>query len=1187
MRALRIVLLLPAALFAQEFRGTFSGSVTDAQGAGIGQVKIVATETRTGAKSETSSEPSGAYTIPFLAPGEYEIAAEATGFKKFVRQGLKLGMGEHPVIDIRMELGAVSESITVTMDAPLIEAANASVGQVITTEEVEDLPVNGRTPLMLGQLALGVISLVEPGVQVRPFDNNTPASFSLGGASSGTNELLYNGAPNAAYTNQIAYSPPQDAVQQVRVNAFEADASFGHTGGGTANQITKQGTNAFHGSVYEFFQNSALNANSFFNNARGVPRPVYRFNQYGVSAGGPVWMPKIFNGKNRVFWMFAWEGLHDSDPANSPRETSNPVNFATVPTEAERRGDFSALLKANAPGTDYTIFDPATGVVSGTRVARTPFPGNVIPGSRLNPVALKYLQFYPLPNTTGQINGFRNYVVNVVDSNGYDNELGRLDLNLSDRNKLAADFRHSYRQSGTTANGQNNYLSTKGNGEFLYRKNQGATLDDVYTISPSVVANVRGNWTRFIQAHYSPSDGMDPGSLGYPAYIAANAPALVMPTVVMTSTSVSAGSANSFQSLGTINSTNDLNIYDIFQLFGDIIKIRGNHTLKIGTDLRGYRWSANNVGYSAGRYVFNSSWTNGPISNAAAAPLGQDFAAFLLGLPSSGQLDVNARSTAGSKYFALFVQDDWRARPDLTVNLGLRLEHETPTVERFQRAVNGFDPAAQNSIAAAAAAAYAANPISQLPASQFRALGGLTFAGANQPAVYDTKSYFFSPRVGIAWTPSKLAKTVIRAGLGVFAVPIVISGNGETSSAVTLNQEGYSQTTQFAATNNNFLSPAGTLSDPFPNGILRPAGAANGASTFLGQQATFFNPQIRNPYSIRWNFGIQRQLPGHMVLEVVYIGNHGVHLPITTQLDYISRQYLSTSPVRDQAAINFLQGTVTNPFRGLLPNSSSLNGATVAAQQLLIPFPQYPVPSPPASTSNGVVMQGNGAGSSYFQSLNVRLQKRLTNGLTLINNFVYNSLADRRIYLNDSDAAPEKRLSGDSRPLRDVLATTYELPIGRGKRVNLQSRLSNTLVGGWKLNAAMVLQTGPMVGTWGNVVYVGGPLQLNPHQPNGAAFDVSRFLTASNLQPADNIRTFDTQFGNLRRDASKNLDLSMSKNFAFGERRYVQFRAESFNVTNRVTLGAPNITPTSTAFGTISTQSNSPRGMQLGARVVW
>lgn len=1182
--AIAIALVFAGALPAQEFRGTFSGTLTDAQGAAVAGAKIVAVETRTGAKSETVSDASGAYTIPFLTPGEYEITVEVPGFKKVVRQGLTLSIGEHPVIDMRLEVGAMTEAVTVTAESPLIEAANASIGQVITTREVEDFPLNGRVPLMLGQMALGVIVTTEAGVQVRPFDNNTPGSFSLGGATSGTNELLYNGAANTGYYNQIAYSPPQDAVTQVVVNAFESDASFGHTGGGTANLITKQGTNTFHGSLYEFNQVSALAANQFFSNKAGIPRPGYRYNQYGLSASGPMWVPKVFNGKNKVFWLFAWEGLRDSDPASSPRETANPTILATVPTDAERQGDFSALLKANTPGTNYTIYNPYSGVVSGTSVARTPFPNNVIPASLLNPIALKYLQYYPEPNTTGQINGFQNFnLLNAVDSDGYDNELARVDFNLGARNKLSADFRHSYR-----AQVKDNYLENVATNGYLYRKNQGASLDDVYTIAPTLVIDIRGNWTRWIQIHASASRGLDPTTLGFPSYIDASAEALLMPEIVINSTTVSAGSAPSFQSFGYTGNPDDNNTYDVFQMFGDIIKTSGNHTIKTGADIRDYRWSSFTYGNPSGIYTFNSSWTNGPLSTAAAAPLGQDFAAFLMGLPSSGDIDLNSQSTAGSKDAAFFVQDDWRARSNLTFNIGLRLEHETPTVERFNRSVNGFNPTAQNPISAAAAAAYAANPVvPQIPASQFSALGGLTPASAGSPDIYHTGSVIFSPRFGFAWVPGALGpRTVVRGGFGVFVVPIGIDGSGFTSSTVSLNQEGFSQTTQFVATNNNFLTPAGSLSNPFPTGILRPAGASGGAGTFLGQQVTFFNPQAIHPYEIRWTFGIQRELPGQMVLEVAYIGNHGVRLPVTTQLDYIPRQYLSTSPFRDQNTINVLTGTVANPLKGLIPNSSSLNGSTVALQQLLIPFPQYPVPVPPSSTTNGVVLQGNTPGSSYFQSLNVRLQKRLTNGLTLINNFVYSSLIDRLAYLNDSDPAPEKRVSSDSRPLREVLGATYDLPIGRGKSLDLRSRFGNSLVGGWKLNAMLTLQSGPML-AWGNVIYLGGPLNLQPHQPNGVAFNTSVFNTASSQQLADNIRTFDTLFGNLRRDPTKNVDMSVSKSFPFAEQKYLEIRIETFNTTNRVTFGAPSLSPTSTTFGVIGTQANSPRAVQLGARLVW
>jgi hypothetical protein len=319
-------------------------------------------------------------------------------------------------------------------------------------------------------------------------------------------------------------------------------------------------------------------------------------------------------------------------------------------------------------------------------------------------------------------------------------------------------------------------------------------------------------------------------------------------------------------------------------------------------------------------------------------------------------------------------------------------------------------------------------------------------------------------------------------------------------------------------------------------------------------------------------------------LEVAFIGNHSVHLPVTTQLNYIPRQYLSTSVIRDaadQATINFLSGTVANPFRGLLPNGGSLNGTTVQAQQLLVPYPQFPV--------GGVTYQDNGAGESYYTSLNVRLQKRLSNHLTLINNFIWNRLTDRLAYLNDSDPSPEKRISSDSRPLREVLAAVYELPIGHGRKLNLNSRLWDTIAGGWVLNGNLVLQSGPPLVFSTYVPYNGQPINLNHHQPDGFAFNTGAFITTSTLQPQFFIRTFDLQYNNLRRDTTKNLDMSLLKKFNFTDsgRTYLQFRFETFNITNRVTFGAPQLVPTAANFGQISTQANTPRRVQMGLRLVW
>ncbi|HWB85670.1 MAG TPA: carboxypeptidase-like regulatory domain-containing protein [Bryobacteraceae bacterium] len=1151
------------ALIAQD-RGSFSGTVTDSQGAAIPGVQVVATETRTGTKATATSEPTGAYSIPFLAPGQYELSAEAAGFKRFLRRGLTLSANEKPVIDIHMEVGGLTESVTVTAESPMIVSSNSSVGQVVTTREVEDIPINGRTPIMLSGLAIGVIDTAADTTFIRPFDQ-PGGSFSMGGVS-GSNEILLDGAPDssAAAGGGNAYSPPQDAVAEVSVSSFESDAAYGHAGGGTMNLITKSGTNSFHGSASEFNQVSYLEANSFYYNKAGNARPNFKSNQWGLTAGGPLWIPKVYNGKNRVFWFFAYEGLKDATPSE------DGVILATVPTAAERQGDFSQLLKVS---NSYTIYDPNTGVPSGAQVARTPFPNNVIPTNRLNPIALNYLQFFPQPTPgAGRADGFQNYNVSATDTNGYDSELGRLDVNATAKDRFSFDFRNSAR----TQNKRFYFPANLATGNYLFRNSTGASLDNVYMMSPTVVLDIRANWNQYMNGHASPADGFDPTTLGYPAYLAANSQGLTIPGITFNSCSVSGGSYSSFQCLGPETVQTDDHVpLNIYQLFGNVVKNWGNHTTKFGADIRDEQQSAFTANHSAGNFVFNSSWTNGPLSNAAASPLGQDFAAFLLGLPSSGQFNINAYSSAVSKYFAFFVQDDWRVRNSLILNLGLRWEHESPTTERYNRVVNGFDPTAANPISAAAAAAYAANPQALLPASQFKALGGLTFANANDRDIYNSNSKIFSPRIGVAWTPAALGgKTVLRGGFGVFVSPIGVVG---------VNQSGFGQTTQFVATNDNFLTPAGSLSNPFPNGIALPTSATPGTGTFLGQQVTFYNPSASNPYQIRWNVGVQRQLPGQIVLEVAYIGNHAVHMSGNIQLDSVPRQYLSTSPTRDQATINLLTGSVPNPFKGLLPNSTSLNGSSVQLQQLLAPFPQYPVGS---GTSNGIIMQSANAFSSNYQSLNVRLQKRLTHGMTIINNFVWSKLIEQASYLNDTDSAPEKRIASTSRPLHDSMAMTYEVPIGRGRKLDLGSRILNGMFGDWALNGTLTLQSGPPL-TFGNVIYYGGPLNLNNHQPDGLAFDVTQFNTVSNQQLASNIRTFDTQFNNLRRDPTKNLNLSALKSFSIAEKLRLQVRFETFNTTNRVGFGAPNTTPTSTAFGTITSQANSPRRVQIGLRLVW
>lgn len=1181
----RFLLLLPflaAFSYAQEFRGTISGSVLDAQGAGIAKARVTATETRTGVKSTAETEATGSYTIPFLPPGDYTIAAEAPGFKKTVREGIKLSASEHPQIDIRMEVGAISDSVTVTAEAPILETSSPTVGQVLSDKMVEDMPINGRTPMMLDNLAFGVVSTFEPG-PVRPFDNGAPNSVAIGGAPTGRNEVLLNGAPNAGISNEMAYSPMQDAVSEVRVDSFEMDAAIGHTMGGSINLILKSGTNDFHGTGYIYDQTSVFDANNFFYNRTGTPRPVYHQNQYGFTAGAPVYIPKVFNGKNKIFWFLGYEGMRDSDPFNSPVETGNPLTTSSVPTDAERKGDFSALL--NVPGSNsYVIYDPRTSALpaGATQVARTPFPGNIIPSNLLSPISLKFLQYFPEPDAPGKADGSQNWINHAVDTDSYDNELGHIDINISDRNKLSFDGRHNSRTQN-----KNNYFNNAATGNYLYRINQGGGFEDVYTITPTTVVNVRGNYTRYQEHHFAPADSVSPNDLGFPSYLAGNATFQTMPYIVFTSTSSSGGIGNSYMPLGY--NGDGTNYLDSASIFAQVQKIRGNHSFKAGIDYRRYKYSGTTYGNPSGTFTFccnstntsstaiTNSWTNDPANSVSSSPFGQDLAAFLMGLPSSGSIDNNSQYTGQNDYLGVFLQDDWRVSSNFTLNIGIRLDHDFPAIEWHNRIVDGFDATDPNSISAAAKAAYAAFPTtslpaSLLPASQFNPVGGVTFATPNNPGLFKSPPVRVSPRVGFAWTPNVLdRKTTIRAGFGMFVDNIQLTSMSNF-------QPGFSQQTPFPTTANFLYPPVATLSDPFPLGFLQPVGASKGLSTNLGQAIQFYNPYIKNAYSMRWDFSVQRELPGHMVLEVAYIGSRSLNLPINANVDVVPRQYLATSLVRDSATITELTGTVPNPFQGLIPTISSFNGKTIALQQLLLPFPEY----------SGITNNQTSAGSSYYESANVRLEKRLTNGLTLIQNFVFSRLLSRTSYLNDTDTRPYQTIdSGSSRPLREVLAATYMLPIGHGRAVNLQRRWLDAVAGGWVLSPILTLQSGPPL-NWGNYIYLGGPLNLDPSQPNGPAFDTSRFITASSQQLANNIRYFANQFNNLRRDYSNEVDLSLIKDFRLTERgAALRITFEAFNLPNHVTFGNPSTSPTSSGFGTITSQANTPRRIETSLKLVW
>ncbi len=452
---------------------------------------------------------------------------------------------------------------------------------------------------------------------------------------------------------------------------------------------------------------------------------------------------------------------------------------------------------------------------------------------------------------------------------------------------------------------------------------------------------------------------------------------------------------------------------------------------------------------------------------------------------------------------------------------------------------------------------------------------------------------------------------MIRGGFGMFVAPVTIASlavTGAYSTNPILAQEGFSQTTQMVVTTNNNLSPANTLSNPFPTGLVAPTGSSQGLATFNGQTINFLNPQMKNPYSLRWNFGVEHTFKGNTLVEVVYIGNHSVHLPITvTQVNALPARYQSTLAVRDAAVNTTLTANVTNPFAGLLPNGGGLNSSTTALANLLTPYPEFPTGTSAGgwSGSSGIIEQDLDLGRSFFQSANIRVEHRFSHGLFVTANYAYSKLIEQDSWLNATDPVPEKRVSPFDHPQRFVMAFSYDLPVGRGRALNVNSRWLDALVGGWSITSLYNYQIGaPLV--WvngsttspGDYVYFGGANALastyNDRQANTtatgtalSAFNNSLFAASSTNAFSYHIRTFSTTFPNLRQDGLNEWDPSALKNIRTTEKSYLQLRFEFFNMLNHPTFTAPNLAATNAAFGTITSVANRPRTVQLGARFVF
>lgn len=1168
MRNLSLILLssvlMPASstAFAQGLVvGSLAGTLTDSGGGALPGATVVLIHEGTQDRREIRTDAEGYYQFVNLQPAAYRLEVEAAGFKRFVRSGITIAVNQSARIDVQMEIGTVTESVEVKADTPMLEPQTSSLGQVVDERKVRDLPLNGRNPLALVALVPSVVP--QSGSQRAPAGQNFFAwgNFQIGGGTTNQSQSYLDGAPlNINYGNLLALVPTQDSLAEFKVQTNSLSAEFGRTAGGVINMATRSGTNRFSGTVYEFLRNRSLNANTFFSNRGGLERPPFVQNQYGAAGSGPII-------EDKLFFMANWEGY---------RQRTGRSLVLSVPTAAMRAGNFSDLRAAN--GNLIPIYDPYTVCgrlgnnacnrdANGNEIVlRQPFAGNVIPTNRLNPASVAYTKAWGLPNTTGaQYTNVGNFVTNISAGANADWFTYRSDYNLSSKQRIFG--RYSIWKSLTLEIdpfGSHAYPTELVQGSPESFTTQQALIADTYSFSPNTVLEVRVSWLRQFYNRYSSSYGFDLTSLGWPSFMNEQVTARFLPAVTvqgLTSFSNNTGSLIEGR-------TEDRN------LGGTLTHIRGSHTLKTGGEIRIGPFNYIQTAGATGNFSFTNVFTaNNPFSPAG----GYGFASFMIGTAVSASIPVAQPVSAQQIYRALYFQDDWRVTRKLTLNLGLRYDLAGPWSERYDR-LSLFLP-------------DVASPLAQKVNLPLRG----KFALVNSPDrpsrnALDTNKTMFSPRFGLAY--QLIPKTVLRAGYGMFYIPNQVAFNNSPHSD-TVN----SFANAFIGTLDN-VTPNNLFNNPYPNGLIKPSGHdPNFEQRLWGFAPSSILSNNAYGYMQQWNFNLQRELPWGIYVDAAYAGSKGTHLPVGGfQLNQLPDQYLSMGQQLSQL--------VPNPFFGVV-NQGALVAATVTRGQLLRPYPQF----------TGLAMQPLGVGASNYHSFQLKAQRRFAGGGSVLVAYTNAKLitagtdshtnwletdGGSGAFQNFNNFSAERALSSFDVAQRLVASFAWDVPVGRGQRyLSGIDGVGGKLVSGWGVEGIATFQGGMPIhlsATPNSTGSMGGGVRPNstgksaeltgPAQSRLARwFDTSVFT-----QPAP------YTFGNLGRSLAdvrshgiNNWDLAFFKNTVFGNenRMNLQFRAEFFNLLNRVQFGFPGQTLGNPQFGIVNSQVNEPRLLQLALRFSW
>jgi hypothetical protein len=1126
-------------LLAQESRATLTGTVVDAQGAFVPRASLVAKNLATNAETKTNTDEAGLYVLPFLTPGTYSVTVSAPGFKTELNAHLLLTIGERRQLDFTLAVGGVNEQVTVTSTTELLDTANASRETLMDADKINDLPLLGKNTYTLAYQADGALHInPQPSVTDRPYDNGGMDYIRINGAPQYTNEYLLDGAPNTNIENgnvdSLSFVPPPDAVTEMAVVSNNYDAQFGRVGGGTISATLKSGGNKLHGAMYEYYREKILMANTWQSNFAGTPRGPFLWNQPGVTANGPVYVPKLYDGRNKTFFLFSWEAIYNNIP--------NP-GLETVPTAANRAGDFtSAHTTSGAP---ITIYDPLTTPLTGSPI-RQPFPGNIIPASRMDPVALKMLSYVPLPNFTPNSAGFQNFNptgASTVTDLRYNAYTMKLDQTITQNERFSAHYvtnkrfeSDPYYDFTIPARGPQNFE----------RYNQGANAQLTSTVSPTFVVTTRFGFTEHIFQTLMPvgpngQRDFDPSQLGFPANYVNQAQGLFFPTISFTN----------YQGFGQPGNSGDFSTNWYFTVSAN--KVYGKHSLKFGFEFRDL---FNNLpAYSFGTFAFSTQWTQ-QNATTAAAQAGNDFASYLLGLPATGSSTINAAPAYGNHYWGTYVQDDYRLAPNLTLNIGIRWDYESPLTERFNREDAGW-------------AFSAANPLSQQAGIPLQ--GGLLFTSGSDRLPWKRDINPPQPRVGVAYHLAK--NTVLRAGYGLSYLPTYITGQSQ----------GYTVASPMVVSYNNNLTPVGNLFNPFPTGLIQPTGSSLGLATALGQSVTFTDPDRTIPFIHQFSAGFQHELPSHVLVDMSFVGSRTRRLTVSQNIDALTTAQLGLGTP-------YLNTVVTNPFYNLVPGTS-INGATVSERQLLLPYPEF----------SGVTEAGVPIGRSWYNSFQIQVQKRLASGFHILANFAYSELMQATSFLNPQFNADqlEKVRAPEDLPLRMSIAGGYQFPFFQHS-----NRLAKAALAGWQVQAIGLFQSGRMLTGVAGAYPTGANQSISgvPYEPNNYAFNACSLTTTGVRQnctsttqavawiqlPTDTLAVDSTEWQQMRERRPPLMDSSLFKTFYPKEGLRLQFRLEAFNTFNTPWFGQSNTTFTGARFGLINnTQANDVRSLQLALKLTF